>query len=231
MSDFYKQSTDTLYRGTINYSVLTDAQLSVEAAKGIELYNKLFPPKDFVESMGPVIAVGLIVFAATAAVSMVSAGTSAATQAAQVATTNAAASAGASSSGLWGAVKSTAQYISSAGAGIKKAIGINPIEKITNAADLITSGSMGDAIKKGTDYLLKSQNVKIDKKNKAATSALDEMIKREQEKQRLLLMQDAQSLAREQGVQAPQISATPPKRDWLAIASVATPFILLLLKS
>lgn len=232
---FYKRSQYDLYLDRVQFQFMTNNQLNREIEKGIELVNKLYPPKKgMLSKLAPVLFVAAVVTigvgaiaagasgtaaAAGPAVSSVSASVSAATGA-----STAAATAATTTSSVLSTIQTTAKYLSAAGKIVQKATGKNPAEKLMKAADIVASPSMTSAGVKAVEYELQQQNLKINTKNKKAQAALAERVQREQQVQAAKMRQLAQLQAKQHGFELPQ---KQEKRHWLEYASLATPFLLM----
>jgi hypothetical protein len=195
LHDFYKVNEAALYAAPIDFKLMTTAQLNAIVESGMVAWEAekarlraeahASRLKSIVEiiavvTAGVALAASGMAAAAAPGVNAVAtgAGTAAATSAASAAAATAVTTANA---GIWATVKSVAGYVGKISAVAGKVTGNDNANKLAATANLINTPSWGDAVKQGTEFVLKNQGEKIDEKNEDAKAAANELIRREQD--------------------------------------------------
>jgi hypothetical protein len=108
------------------------------------------------------------------------------------------------SSSTWATVQSVAKYVGQVSGIAGKVTGNDDANRLAATANLMTSPSWKDAINKGTEFVLKQDNLKIDQQNQQAKAAANELIQREQEAYAAKLRELADLEAKKQHVEIKQ---------------------------
>lgn len=219
LGDFYRKSEVEFLGKEINFKFLTPEQLDNEIAKGIALYNEMYPPRDR-GFMVDVIKVGMVgaavvmtggaVLAAygvgmgTAVGAVVGAGSATAAAGSTIASVQTAASAIAVSGALYG-----------------KVTGDTP-EDLIKVSQLVTSENALDIMEKVAKDELAKKGVKLQKGDKASNDALKERLRKEQQILSEKMMLAADEKAKSLGQPTPE----KQKIKGMDIAVLATPFLL-----
>lgn len=236
LGEFYTTTANTLYRGQINYKILTNKQLDKIIEDGLVTFNKMYAHKDrgFFEAF----AIVALCVVAVAAIAVVAAGSTAAGAGAVSATTGAgtatatgiatgagtatgttvATSAAATSAGsvsfgtqVMTAVKSAASYVATT---VKKkatdAVENTP-EALEKAAKEIVTEKANKEAMEAFGYGLDARGQKIE--DPAVMAALQERLRREQITYAEYLKRQAAEMRKAQNKPAQQ-----PKTNWLYAA-------------
>jgi len=219
LSGFFDKTELQFVGQYLNYTFATNDQLEAMTANGLITYNEMYPPDvSFLNKVGKVGAIAAVVVVAAGAAAFAYSGVAVATAPAVGQAT--AISNSISSSWAFKSMQTVSSVVTGAGAIYSKLTGEPPSEKLQKAADIFNSENVTDTIKKGVDFQLKQQNIKLDPDNKEANAALNERIKREQEEYAGQLRKLAEDQREYDHVEPKQ------KPGLLNVAAVATPFLL-----
>lgn len=257
LSDFYRKSEGEVYidRSRLTpeqLNILTDDQLAQVVAEGVRLSDAI--EASIRASQGPgamdyVVAWCWLAVAAVAAVAGgagaaaggggsgsgagAGAGAGAGSGAGGGAGGGTAAGTGAGtggSSGGWSLaeVQEVASYVATADQVRVAATGDEPSD-LGKVANVVASPDAATAIEKGFKYKMAEEGAELNEKDKAAKSALRELIKREQEEYANMLREQAIRKSEQRGMPPPpEVMPKEPTR-WPELLAVATPFLMALL--
>ncbi len=227
LGDFYRKSEIEFLGTHIDYKYMTPEQLNKTIVDSINLYNKLYPPKEksgFNKAMNTLVTVGLIIGTAGVAAGAILAAYGVGMGTA-MGTVFGAGTATASAGSMMASIQTGASYVSAAGMVYGKVSGDKP-DDLMKAADFVSSENALVAMEKVAKEELKNKGVELQEKDKASNDALRERLRQEQ---KLI----AEKLEKQAALKAQALGQQPPEKKKTDIATVfalATPFILMALR-